>query len=472
VSLRTRLLLAVGGLLAIALVVSGILVIGASRASLVDRLDEQLRGTVPGDFRPGPGRGNFDPTGRRMAVFVLDSDGAVLGYLPSGVERDPDPVPALGRPDTPALPVGQIVEASSPDQSLRYRVLTRALGAGAYIAFAAPMRDVDQAVGLVTRALVVVGITVLALALVVGWLLIRRSLMPLERMTDTAARISAGDLFSRVGFNEPTTEVGRLGAAFDSMLDQIQAAFQSQHQALGAKERSERQLRQFIADASHELRTPLTVLRGYTDLYRAGGLEDREALEQAMLRIGTESRRMAELVEDLLLLARLDQGRPLEREPVSMTELVTDAAHDAQAIEPSRPIRSEVAPGVTVTGDADRLRQVVGNLFTNVRVHTAPGTPVEIQLSVDDGRCTLVVADHGAGVDPAHVAHIFDRFYRADAARSRDRGGSGLGLAIAASVVEAHGGTISYSETAGGGATFTVELPRSTNLTGHSQSPA
>lgn len=460
-SLRTRLLLAVGGLLAVALVVSGILVIGVTRASLVGQLDDQLRGARVGDFtQGGPGRPDTDPTGRRMALIVLDGQGNVLESLASGFGRDHDPLPALGRPNTTALPLGEIVEASTSDGSLRYRVLTLAGQRGVYLALAAPMREVDQAVGFVTRALAVVGGTVLVLALIVGWFVIRRNLRPLEQMTETATRISAGDLSQRVGTGEPTTEVGRLGQAFDSMLDQIQGAFHSQQRALTAKERSERQLRQFVADASHELRTPLTALRGYADLYGAGGLDDDAALEQAMMRIGTESRRMAELVEDLLLLARLDQGRPLERETVSMSELVGDAVNDTRAIEPDRPIKAQVAGDVKVLGDEDRLRQVVGNLFANFRVHTPAQTPVEVALSAANGRCTFVVADHGPGVDGAHVAHIFDRFYRADAGRSRDRGGSGLGLAIAASVVEAHGGAISYADTAGGGATFTVDLPR------------
>jgi two-component system OmpR family sensor kinase len=260
--------------------------------------------------------------------------------------------------------------------------------------------------------------------------------------------------------SEHSSEVGRLGAAFDSMLDQIQSAFESQQRALNDKERTERQLRQFVADASHELRTPLTTLRGYTDLYRAGGLDEDAALEQAMMRINTESRRMAELVEDMLLLARLDQGRPLASERVSMSELVEDAVNDARAVEPDRQVNAHIDGGMDVLGDADRLRQVVGNLFTNVRVHTPPSTPIDVNLSAHDGRCRLAVSDHGPGVDPAHVAHIFDRFYRADQGRSRDRGGSGLGLSIAASVAEAHGGAIAYSETPGGGATFTVELPR------------
>jgi two-component system OmpR family sensor kinase len=264
----------------------------------------------------------------------------------------------------------------------------------------------------------------------------------------------------RVEVAEAHSEVGRLGHAFNTMLDQIQGAFESQRAALVAKERSETKLRQFVADASHELRTPLTAVRGYAELYHAGGLKEDEALDQAMSRIGTESRRMAALVEDLLLLARLDQGRPLRQDEVVLSDLVNDAVADARAVEPERPINGSVEPGVIVRGDEDRLRQVIGNLLTNVRVHTPPLTPVDVALSARDGVSELRVADHGPGVQQDHVEHVFDRFYRADTGRSRDTGGSGLGLSIAASVALAHGGTIAYSDTAGGGATFTLTLPR------------
>jgi len=324
----------------------------------------------------------------------------------------------------------------------------------------APLTSVDRSLVALVRSLVLVGLAVLAVTLLVAWLLIRRNLRPLERITGTAEQISAGDMSQRVEVTEAHSEVGRLGDAFNTMLDQIQAAFESQRAALVAKERSETQLRQFVADASHELRTPLTAVRGYAELYRAGGLAENEALDQAMSRIGTESRRMAALVEDLLLLARLDQGRPLREDHVVLSDLVNDAAADARAVEPDRPINGEVEPGVVVRGDEDRLRQVIGNLMTNVRVHTPPATPVEVALAARDGVSELRVTDHGAGVNAEHVEHVFDRFYRADTGRSRDTGGAGLGLSIAASVALAHGGTIAYSDTPGGGATFTLTLPR------------
>ncbi len=296
--------------------------------------------------------------------------------------------------------------------------------------------------------------------LIIGWFIIRRDLRPLESMTTTAERISAGDLSQRVGVPDDGSEIGRLGHAFDTMLDQIQALFDSQHAALLAKERSEDQLRRFVADASHELRTPLTAVRGYSELYRAGGLADEDSLEQAMTRIGSESRRMATLVEDLLLLARLDQGRPLRHDQVPLSDLVNDALLDLRAVDPDRAVEANVEPGVVIKGDEDRLRQVIGNLLTNVRMHTPSDTPLEVVLRARNGYSTLKVADHGPGIDPSHVEHVFDRFYRADSGRSRDHGGSGLGLSIAASVAAAHGGEISYSNTPGGGATFTLTLPR------------
>jgi two-component system OmpR family sensor kinase len=462
-SLRGRLLLTLAGLLALALIVSGGIVVGLTRTSLIGQLDEELRGPTLEDFRPGrgPGPGGGDPTGRRLALLLVDGAGNVVESFPSGFARSPDPLPALAVPGSRDLPISRIVERPAVSGGLVYRVLTVAQprNPDAFLVLAAPMRDVNAVTSQLVLNLLAVSALVVGAVLVVGWLLIRHELRPLEQVTQTADRISAGDLGRRVGSVREGSEVGRLAQAFDAMLDQIQAAFTRQQQALAAQARSEGRLRQFVADASHELRTPLTTLRGYADLYQAGGLSEEAALEQAMRRIGTESRRMAELVEDLLLLARLDQGRPLQREQVDLSALVADALDDARATEPRRPLTAEVQPGVVVIGDGDRLRQVVGNLLANVRVHTPTAAPVEVRLASADGRATLSVADHGPGIPAAHAAHVFDRFYRADLGRSRDSGGSGLGLAIAAAVTVAHGGSISHTPTAGGGATFSVELP-------------
>jgi two-component system, OmpR family, sensor kinase len=464
VTLRTRLLLSLLALLVLALLASGALVVGIARASLVAQVDEQLRDVRLQDVRrPGPGGGGFDPTGRRFALLILNTEGSVLEALPSGVGRNPDALPSLPAAGEPALPTGRIVERAAVDGSLSYRVVAHGLrlqGTDVVVVLGAPLRQVDEVVGVLLPALLAVGVIVVLASVALGWWLIRRDLRPLEQVTATAERISAGDLSQRVALGGGGSEVNRLGGAFDTMLDQIQSAFDQQQAALSAKEQSEGRLRRFVADASHELRTPLTALRGYAELYQAGGLQDDEAIERAMARIGGESQRMAALVEDLLLLARLDQGRPLQRGPVNLSRLVLDALADSRALEPERPVSAAIEPDVTISGDEDRLRQVVGNLFTNVRVHTPPDAALEVTLSAVSELCRLRLADHGPGIAAEHVAHVFDRFYRADAGRSRDRGGSGLGLAIAASVAQAHGGRLTHQPTPGGGATFELSLPR------------
>jgi two-component system OmpR family sensor kinase len=462
-TLRARLLLALGILVTTALVVTGGLVVGITRASLVEQLDTDLRTATSADISAAPPPGQpDDPTGRRFALLIYEANGDLVQALPAGLASSPEPLPDMPASGVQSLPTtGSIVERPSTDGSLSYRVLAlRSPRGGFLLVLAAPMGGIEESIGVLVRTLLVVGLVVLGATLVVGWFIIRRDLRPLESVTATAERISAGDLTQRVGAPDDGSEVGRLGHAFDTMLDQIQAAFESQHAALLAKDQSETKLRQFVADASHELRTPLTALRGYAELYRAGGLSDEEALEQAMSRIGSESRRMGALVEDMLLLARLDQGRPLRHDPVDLSDVVNDALLDLKAVEPDRPVAAHVEPGVVVSGDEDRLRQVIGNLLTNVRVHTPAGAPLEVALASNDGVSTLSVIDHGPGIDATHVEHVFDRFYRADAGRSRDRGGSGLGLSIAASVAAAHRGRIEYANTPGGGATFTLTLPR------------
>jgi two-component system OmpR family sensor kinase len=392
----------------------------------------------------------------------LDRQGNVTHALPSGFASDPDPLPAMpayagGVPDEA---FGVVAQRPSVDGSMAYRVLTeRGARPSAIVAIAAPLTTVQAAEGALVRTMLIVGLASMGVLLVVAWLVIRQGLLPLERMTRTAEEIAAGDLSHRAGVPHDDTEVGRLGTAFDSMLDQIETSFAEQQRALDAMERSDARLRRFIADASHELRTPLTAVRGYADLYRAGGLSDPAELATAMDRLGTESRRMTALVDDLLLLARLDQGRPLRRDPVDLSRIVSDAVADLRAIDPGRPVSGAVEPGLVVPGDEDRLRQVVGNLVGNIRVHAGEATPVEVVVRRADGEAELRVVDHGPGVDPGHGVRVFDRFYRADAGRSRDSGGTGLGLSIAASLVDAHGGRIWHEPTPGGGATFVVRLP-------------
>ena len=463
-SLRARLVLSLALTLAVSFLVAGVVLVQLTRASLVDRVDRELTSIANASDRIGQLQDltiGDSEAGRRLAVMRLDRHGNIQRAFPSGFASNPDPLPVL-----PVYPQGVPAEAyrtittrSSADGSVDYRVLVSQGRANVILAVAAPLATVDEATRALIRTLVMVG-GIAMLALVgIAFVIVRRGLLPLERIARTAGEISAGDLSHRAGVPHGDTEVGRLGAAFDTMLDQLETSFTEQQSALEAKALSEDRLRQFVADASHELRTPLTSVRGYADLYKAGGLGDPDELEAAMDRIGTESRRMGLLVDDLLLLARLDQGRPLRREPVDLSRIVGDAVADERALEPGRPVVGAVDEGVTISGDEDRLRQVIGNLIANVRVHTPPASPLEVFLRRDSAEAELRVVDHGPGIDPEHGSRVFDRFYRADPGRSRERGGSGLGLSIVASIVIANGGRIHHEATPGGGATFVMRLP-------------
>jgi two-component system OmpR family sensor kinase len=260
--------------------------------------------------------------------------------------------------------------------------------------------------------------------------------------------------------------VGRLSTALNGMLSRIESAFRAQQASEAQARGSEDRMRQFVADASHELRTPLTSIRGFAELYRQGAVRSPEETRHLMERIEAEGARMGLLVEDLLLLARLDQQRPLSVGPVDLAQVVGDAVHAARATAPDRPISFRLEDSLieapVVAGDEARLRQVVGNLLTNALVHTPAGTKVSVSLAQEDSvprMLTLTVADDGPGMDPADAARAFERFYRADSARTRAAGGTGLGLAIVASLVAAHGGTVHLATSPGAGAAVTVRLP-------------
>jgi two-component system OmpR family sensor kinase len=246
------------------------------------------------------------------------------------------------------------------------------------------------------------------------------------------------------------TEVGRLGLALNAMLGQIETAFR-------AREASESKLRRFVSDASHELRTPLAAVRAYAELFTRGAADRPDDLERSMKGIRRESERMSLLVEDLLLLARLDEGRPLHNERVELRDVVADAVETARAVEPARRISSKLDDAV-VLGDRDRLRQTVDNLLANVRAH-AGDSAVAVSLESADGFARITVSDFGPGLGDEELDHVFERFYRADASRARASGGVGLGLSIVAAVAEAHHGRVSASSSPGGGATFVIELP-------------
>ena len=299
-----------------------------------------------------------------------------------------------------------------------------------------------------------IGVMVALLALAL-WI-VRIGMRPLDDMTDTAGAIARGDLTRRIRRADDRSEVGRLGKALNGMLSQIEAAF-------GERTASESRLRRFVADASHELRTPLTSIRGYAELLRKGAFEDEAARRRAAERIEGEAARMSLLVDDLLLLARLDQGRPLERQPVDLSRVVADAADAVAVNDPQRPVTLTAPHPVVVQGDAARLRQIADNLLRNAVVHTPPGTPVHVEVTRTGDMAVLTVADEGPGLDDEQVVRVFDRFYRANAARTGE--GTGLGLSIVDALATAHRGLARVASEPGRGATFTVEIPAADTTT-------
>jgi two-component system, OmpR family, sensor kinase len=285
---------------------------------------------------------------------------------------------------------------------------------------------------------------VLIAIVLLGLWIVRLSLRPLDAIVVTADGIAAGDLSRRVERAEPNTEVGRLGLALNTMLDRI--------------EESDQRLRRFVGDASHELRTPIAAVRGYAALFGRGAKTRPDDLERLIVGIGTASERMSSLVEDLLLLARLDEHRPLESEPIRLDELAAEAVEMAQAVDPSHPIELTAEP-LVIRGDEARLRQVVDNLLGNARAHTPAGTAVRVVVRRDLADAIVEVADDGPGMSPEEASHAFERFYRADSSRVRDSGGVGLGLSIVSAVTEAHRGSVSVESEVGRGTTFSVRLP-------------
>ena len=343
---------------------------------------------------------------------------------------------------------------------------------------------------LVIIDLIVSAIVLVALA-IVGIAIVRASLRPLTDIEVTAGAIAEGDLSQRVPDRDPRTEVGRLGRSLNAMLTQVETAFHAREKSEAAARRSEEKMRQFVADASHELRTPLTAIRGYAEYYRqrggAAGNGARHAapastesslaadgrlsepdVDRIMQRVEQESARMGVLVEDMLLLARLDQQRPIERRPVDLLTLTADAVQDARMIAPQRKIELTVGTGAAflVLGDEARLRQVITNLMSNALSHTPDGTPIDVRILAHgpDGRLpvpsvSLEVDDHGPGLSKEQAERVFERFYRADQARGRKTGGAGLGLAIVAALVDAHGGAVGVDTAPGSGAMFWITLP-------------
>jgi two-component system OmpR family sensor kinase len=456
-SLRTRLLVGVIALAGVGLVAADVATYSALSSYLLGQVDTTLDQVHVGiesevfDRTGGPSPTQV-PGDCIQVLFLTGGKSNVLCFPAFHGEEQP-PAPKL--PDHVTLP-------SSPNSDdgarVRYLTVSAVSGSGHYrvraseearhpgyvLLIAHPLGAEDSTLHRLLLIEILVTAAVLAALAGLALWIIRISLRPLRRIEQTAEAITAGDLSRRVEYADPQTEVGRVGSALNTMLDRIEA--------------SDRRLRRFIADASHELRTPLAAVRAYAELFDRGAAARPADLERSMSGITRESERMSLLVDDLLLLARLDEGRPLEQKPVDLAAVVGEAVDAARVVEPDRPFELAVEPA-TVTGDEARLHQVLDNLLANARTHTPAGTPVSVELRQVDGRAELSVADHGPGLTEEQAARVFERFYRTDTSRARASGGAGLGLSIVAAVAEAHGGTAEARPTPGGGATFVIALP-------------
>ncbi|MDX6526929.1 MAG: two-component system, OmpR family, sensor kinase [Gaiellales bacterium] len=465
-SLRLRLTVACLALLAVGLIGVGVVTYGVVQSYLVHRVDQQLsdraaaalhsRFSFPGDGGPPPDYlNNPGPRFLRNTLIfgVVDKSGKVLGTT-NGVSLNDLPPSLPGSAKDPSLTGQRSFDTTIASASYRALAVPYQSTYGTVtLVFAMPLHEVNSTLDEILLAELILGaIAVIAVGIAVWWL-VRRGLRPLERMADTATAIAGGDLSRRVE-EDGTSEIGQLGVAFNGMLTQIEGE-------IAERRASEERLRRFAADASHELRTPLTSIRGYAELFRRGASERPQDLALTMRRIESEATRMTSLVDDLLLLARLDRKRPLERNRVDISRLVHDVVAGERIVHPDREYRVDV-DDMRVLGDEARLRQVLLNLLANAASHTPAATPIELTAHIIDAEAVIEVADHGEGLTKEDAEHVFERFFRVDSARGReDGGGSGLGLAIVAAIVDAHGGRVEVESTPGQGARFRVRLPAS-----------
>jgi two-component system OmpR family sensor kinase len=466
-TLRFRLVTALGVLLLAGLAVFGYGTYQAYSRSQYQRLDDQVRNSLPyvtqqlydvaginGDGRDeGPGDHGGDGPGPSVVAPVStyaelrDATGAVLASIQVSSSTSQPDLPQELPTDLPAYLTVHSVEGSS-----QWRVYVEAAPGpdGRVLVIALPSDDVRASLNRLLLIESLAGVALLVVLTGGSWFVLRRGLRPLEHMAASARAISGGNLSERVVPADGRSEVGQLGLALNTMLEEIETAFR-------ARQASEDRLRQFLADASHELRTPLTSIQGFAELYRLSATDARIDQSVMMRRIEEESHRMKGLVEDLLLLARLDRTRPIERVPTDLAVIAADACSDAAAVAPDRPITLDAPDPVVVPGDAAHLHQAVANLMTNALRHTPEGSSIEVAVHLVAGHGVLTVRDHGPGLDDEARAHAFDRFWQADQARTGS--GAGLGLSIVAAIAEEHGGSASVANHPDGGAVFTLDLP-------------
>ena len=469
-SLRTQLVLVTSVLIALAIAVTSLVAISALRAQMVHQLDEEMKASSSSLVSSvGTSQTRQDGAVGSYRVYVLDQHGNVL-YSIAGADQQAENEPVLTGWDSEKVKkyheTGTTVNSRTGSND--WRIMPISLesstnGQASSMVIALPLKQTNQVVALVGVLTFAFGLATLAAAIAMTWVIVTRTFEPLARVEQTAAKIAAGDLSQRIEDYNPSNEIGNLAISLNTMLAQIESSF-------NAQAKSEAKMRRFVGDASHELRTPLVSIRGYSELYRQGALPNDEAVATAMGRIEAESKRMGQLVEDLLTLARIDERRESKLAPFDLFHLAVDASNDAYATSPDREVSlvgltDDVAPtSAPVIGDESRMRQVVANLLTNAMRYTPAGTPLEIAVGVREGvpgypLSVIEVRDHGPGIHGEDRERVFERFYRTDTSRSRETGGTGLGLSIVTAILEQHDGSVHIEETSGGGATFVISLP-------------
>ncbi len=480
-TLRLRLLLVLVGIVAVGLVLADVVTFTSLRSYLYSQVDQQLQAApvpVAQALRDCLNEQQglapfFQPQAGSNCQLRIES-----GQIPSGTYgqlRDTNGNVLISacfftgtHPSSPHLPASLPVSSTGTGAQV-FSVTGTGCEATSYhgiavsgvstttgpvvVVVAVPLAAVDHTLHRLFLIEVLVTLGVLAALGALAWWIVRRGLRPLDEMTATAGAIAAGDLSRRVSDTDPNTEVGKLGTALNTMLSEIEQAF-------SARAASEERLRRFLADASHELRTPLTSIRGYAEMFDRGARDRPADLATSMRHIREDANRMSGLVDDLLLLARLDRQRPLAHDRVDLAQVTADAVDAARRSAPERAISLEAPGDAWVFGDSDRLRQVIDNLLGNAIRHTPDATPVEVRLHCERGFAHLEVTDHGPGIPAEEHERIFEPFHRADPSRARSSGGVGLGLAIVSAIVRAHGGQVGVISNGSGGATFWVDVPR------------
>jgi two-component system, OmpR family, sensor kinase len=475
ISLRTKLTSLSVALIGVLVIVSSFGTIALIRTYLQQNVDTMLTSTAATLNHEDPAMLESRLATRQVQlprlpndyyIAYLDPTGALMIGLVSSTRSSQD-VPSLtGFTEqyvqaTHGLPFQTQTSGNTSNKSWRL-VAVPLVGIPGSLVVAIPNTSNDQLLDQYREVGTGFGLLLLVLSGLAIWITISQALRPLDEVERTAAAVAAGDTSKRLIERPGQTEIARINRSLNTMLNSIEGALASRNKTL-------QQMRQFVADASHELRTPLVSVRGYAELYRIGALKKPADVAEAMERIEAEAVRMSELVENLLTLARMDEDRPLEKQPVELFELATLAAKDASVADGKRPINvvnlagKPLAKGteITVGGDGAQLRQVLTNLLANACRFSPEGAAVEVALHQEDGKTILEVRDHGEGIPKELRKKVFERFFRADNSRNRETGGSGLGLSIVETIVARHGGTISADETAGGGATFRVTLPNS-----------